>query len=72
MSGVEALTAVLPRPRREFAGGASRRRLRSVPAQAGPVVPLKLGNPLQLSKTMRALLLAAVRALVSSPALAGA
>ncbi|MFJ8769879.1 hypothetical protein [Streptomyces clavifer] len=33
---------------------------------------LKLGNPLQLSKTMRARLLAAVRALVSSPALAGA
>ncbi|MFD3821921.1 hypothetical protein [Streptomyces sp. NPDC058625] len=40
--------------------------------QAGPVVPLELGNPLQLSKTMRARLLAAVRALVSSPALAGA
>ncbi|WP_241847760.1 hypothetical protein [Streptomyces sp. CB02009] len=33
---------------------------------------LELGNPLQLSKTMRARLLAAVRALVTSPALAGA
>ncbi|MGW0925964.1 hypothetical protein ACWD3J_44090 [Streptomyces sp. NPDC002755] len=63
---------VLPRPRTEFAGGASRRRLRSVPAQAGPVAPLELSNPLQLSKTMRARLLAAVRALVSSPALAEA
>ncbi|NUK23707.1 hypothetical protein HRW08_13650 [Streptomyces lunaelactis] len=31
-----------------------------------------MGNPLQLSKTMRARLLAAVRALVTSPALAGA
>ncbi|MFF5315580.1 hypothetical protein [Streptomyces massasporeus] len=43
-----------------------------MPTQAGPVVPLELGNPLQLSKTMRARLLAAVRALVTSPALAGA
>ncbi|WP_242436919.1 hypothetical protein [Streptomyces sp. CB02488] len=72
MSAVAASAAELPRPRTAFAGGASRRRLRSVPAQAGPVVPLELGNPLQLSKTMRARLLAAVRALVSSPALAGA
>ncbi|MFE9679441.1 hypothetical protein ACFYO5_35930 [Streptomyces sp. NPDC006259] len=72
MSAVAASAAALPRPRTEFAGGASRRRLRSVPAQAGPVVPLELGNPLQLSKTMRARLLAAVRALVSSPALASA
>ncbi|MFD0033020.1 hypothetical protein ACFVJK_33055 [Streptomyces sp. NPDC127172] len=53
-------------------GEVPRRRLRSVPAQAGPAVPLELGNPLQLSKTMRARLLAAVRALVMSPALAGA
>ncbi|MDX3820742.1 MULTISPECIES: hypothetical protein [unclassified Streptomyces] len=52
--------------------GRSRRQLRSVPAQARPVAPLELGNPLQLSKTMRARLLAAVRALVTSPALAGA
>lgn len=36
------------------------------------MAPLELGNPLQLSKTMRARLLAAVRALVTSPALAGA
>ena len=55
-----------------FGGGVPRRRLRSVPAQAGPVVPLEFGNPLQLSKTMRARLLAAVRALVSDPALKGA
>ncbi|MFJ6785597.1 hypothetical protein [Streptomyces yangpuensis] len=72
MSAVAAPAAVLPRPRTKFAGGASRRRLRSVPAQAGPVTQLELGNPLQLSKTMRARLLAAVRALVTSPALAGA
>ncbi|MFF3787573.1 hypothetical protein [Streptomyces sp. NPDC001933] len=72
MSAVAAQAAVLPRPRTAFVSGASRRRLRSIPAQAGPVVPLELGNPLQLSKTMRARLLAAVRALVSSPALAGA
>ncbi|MEU3050365.1 hypothetical protein ABZ705_28325 [Streptomyces sp. NPDC006984] len=73
MSAVAApQAAMLPRPRAEFADSASRRRLRSVPAQAGPVVPLELGNPLQLSKRMRARLLAAVRALVTSPALAGA
>ncbi|MFF1446156.1 hypothetical protein [Streptomyces sp. NPDC058295] len=72
MSAVAASAGVLPLSRAEFAGGASRRRLRSVPAQAGPVGSLELGNPLQLSKTMRARLLAAVRALVSSPALAGA
>ncbi|MFG2841114.1 hypothetical protein ACGFYE_39760 [Streptomyces zaomyceticus] len=35
-------------------------------------MPLELGNPLQLSKAMRARLLAAVRALVTSPAMAGA
>ncbi|MFE4922365.1 hypothetical protein [Streptomyces sp. NPDC056661] len=64
MSAVTAEAAVvLPSPRR---------RLRSVLPQAGPVAPLELGNPLQLSKTMRARLLAAVRALVSSPALGGA
>ncbi|MFE7512746.1 hypothetical protein ACFU8I_16245 [Streptomyces sp. NPDC057540] len=71
MSAVAVPTA-LPRPRTKSAGGAARRRLRSVPAQAGPVSPLELGNPLQLSKTMRARLLAAVRTLVASPALAGA
>jgi hypothetical protein len=72
MSAVAASAVVLPRPRTEFADGSSRRRLRSVPAQAGPVAHLELGNPLQLSKTMRARLLAAVRALVTAPALAGA
>ncbi|MFB8272952.1 hypothetical protein ACFC96_41090 [Streptomyces sp. NPDC055955] len=35
------------------------------------MVQLELGNPLQLSKVMRGRLLAAVRALVASPALAG-
>ncbi|MFF2927184.1 hypothetical protein ACFVTP_33070 [Streptomyces celluloflavus] len=70
MSAVAA-PAVLPRPR-TFVGGAARRRLRSVPAQAGPVVPLELGNPLQLTETMRTRLLAAVRALVSDPDLDGA
>ncbi|MFF9090481.1 hypothetical protein ACF1BE_29630 [Streptomyces sp. NPDC014991] len=72
MSAVAASAAVLPRPRTKFAGETSRRRLRAVPAQAGPAVPPKLGNPLQLGKSMRARLLAAVRALVTSPALAGA
>ncbi|MGW6875853.1 hypothetical protein ACWGHA_26335 [Streptomyces xanthophaeus] len=72
MSAVAALAVTIPRPRTEFTGGATRRRLRLVPAQAGPTVPLKLGNPLQLTETMRARLLAAVRALVTSPALAGA
>ncbi|MFI5987497.1 hypothetical protein ACIBEA_42350 [Streptomyces sp. NPDC051555] len=72
MSAVAAPAAMLPRPRAEFADSASRRRLRSVPAQAGPVTQLELGNPLQLSTTMRARLLAAVRALVFAPALAGA
>ncbi|MER6560553.1 hypothetical protein ABT300_23020 [Streptomyces sp. NPDC001027] len=67
-----ASAAVLPHPRTEFTGGASRRRLRSVPAQAGPVVPLEVGNPLQLTETMRTRLLAAVRALVSDPSLDGA
>ncbi|MDT0614466.1 hypothetical protein [Streptomyces lancefieldiae] len=72
MSAVAAPAAVLPRPRTKFAGGASRRRLRSVPAQAGPVVQLEVGNPLQLTETMRTRLLAAVRALLSDPSLKGA
>jgi hypothetical protein len=46
----------------------SRRR----PAQAGPVTYLEVGNPLQLTKTMRGRLLGAVRALMGDPALAGA
>ena len=64
-------SAALPRPR-TFVGEAARRRLRSVPAQAGPVVPLEVGNPLRLTKTMRTRLLAAVRALLSDPGLKGA
>ncbi|MEU8622655.1 hypothetical protein [Streptomyces sp. NPDC048623] len=67
MSAVAA-PAVLPRPR-TFASGAARRRLRSVPAQAGPVAQLKVGNPLQLTETMRTRLLAAVRALLAGPGL---
>ncbi|MFD3719870.1 hypothetical protein [Streptomyces sp. NPDC058674] len=72
MSALAAPAVTLPRPRKEFTGGATRRRLRSLPAQAGPAVALELGNPLQLTATMRARLLAAVRALVFAPALAGA
>ncbi|WP_308061618.1 hypothetical protein [Streptomyces scabiei] len=72
MSAVAAWAAPLAPPRSEFIGGAPRSRLRSVPAQAGPVVPLELGNPLQLTETMRTRLLAAVRALVSAPTLDGA
>ncbi|MGW1596995.1 hypothetical protein [Streptomyces sp. NPDC002343] len=71
MSAVAA-SAALASPRAGFSGGTPRRRLRSVPAQAGPVVPLEVGNPLQLTETMRERLLAAVRALVSDPALKGA
>ncbi|MFE1519582.1 hypothetical protein ACFW9I_22630 [[Kitasatospora] papulosa] len=70
MSAVAA-PAALQRPR-TFASGAARRRLRPVPAQAGPVAELEVGNPLQLTETMRTRLLAAVRALVSDPALDGA
>jgi hypothetical protein len=76
MSIVAAPAVALAHPRLEFTdssvSGASRRRLRSVPAQAGPVVPLELGNPLHLTKTMRERLLAAVRALLSAPGLKGA
>ncbi|WP_445403153.1 hypothetical protein ACSMX9_29995 (plasmid) [Streptomyces sp. LE64] len=70
MSAVAA-PAALPRPR-TFVGGAARRRLRSVPAQAGPVARLEVGNPLQLTKTMRTRLLAAVRVLLADPGLKGA
>ncbi|MFJ3728551.1 hypothetical protein ACIPYQ_39115 [Streptomyces sp. NPDC090045] len=79
MSPVAASAALLVHPRSELVDnsvdeapvGRSRRRLRSVPAQAGPVGQLELGNPLQLTETMRARLLGAVRALVSAPALDG-
>ncbi|MFI9311173.1 hypothetical protein [Streptomyces triculaminicus] len=76
MSAVAAPAALLVHPRSELidnsVDGASRRRLRSVPAQAGPASQLELGNPLLLTPTMRARLLAAVRALASDPALDGA
>ncbi|GAA2615599.1 hypothetical protein GCM10010304_81150 [Streptomyces roseoviolaceus] len=76
MSAVAAPAAAFARPRSTFVdnsvGGASRRRLRSVPAQAGPVVALELGNPLQLTETMRTRLLTAVRTLISDRALDGA
>lgn len=70
-----AVRREIPRPRPGFTGvgGPARRRLlRTVPSQAGPVAQLELGNPLQLTRTMRARLLEAVRALVTSPVLAGA
>ncbi|CAL9673067.1 hypothetical protein [Streptomyces sp. enrichment culture] len=67
MSAVAA-PAALPRPRKSV-GGAARRRLRSLPAQAGPVAQLEVGNPLQLTETMRTRLLAAVRALLSDPSM---
>ncbi|MFF4934282.1 hypothetical protein ACFY2H_36120 [Streptomyces griseofuscus] len=72
MSAMAAPAAMLPRPRTGSADGAPRRRLRSVPAQAGPVARLEVGNPLQLTETMRTRLLAAVRALLSDPGLKGA
>ncbi|MDP9607804.1 hypothetical protein JOF35_000081 [Streptomyces demainii] len=67
MSAVAAMAAV-----GTWVPGQRRRQLRAVPDQAGPVAQLELGNPLQLSKTMRARLLAAVLALVSDAALEGA
>ncbi|MEU1568624.1 hypothetical protein ABZ504_51510, partial [Streptomyces mirabilis] len=73
MSGVAASAASLSEFVDETAGEIPRRRrLRSVPEQADPAVQLKLGNPLQLSKTMRVRLLGAVRALVCDPVLARA
>ncbi|MEU2564837.1 hypothetical protein ABZ626_36725 [Streptomyces longispororuber] len=75
MSAVAAPAAVLARPRSGGVGnvvdGPWRRRPRSVPAQAGPVVPLAPGDPLQLSKPMRARLRAAVRALLGVAGLGG-
>jgi hypothetical protein len=61
VAAVAAVKTRVPGPRR----GA----LRSVSAEAGPVVQLELGSPLQLTATMRARLLGAVRALVKDPAL---
>ncbi|MFF5859876.1 hypothetical protein ACFY8B_30385 [Streptomyces sp. NPDC012751] len=70
-----APATVLDHPARKITGSSvdgPRCRLRSVPALAGPVERLSVGNPLQLTETMRTRLLAAVRALVSDPALKGA
>ncbi|MEU6482028.1 hypothetical protein ABZ858_35180 [Streptomyces sp. NPDC047017] len=79
MSAGAASAAVLDHDVREIFGnsvdgprGGTRSRLRSVPAQASPVARLEVGNPLQLTETMRARLLAAVRALLSDPGLKGA
>ncbi|MDX5566612.1 hypothetical protein PYK79_29610 [Streptomyces sp. ID05-04B] len=62
MSAVAASAAVLPRPRTEFTGGASRRRLRSVPA--GPVPERSAGHPLSLGRDARARLGGAMRSLL--------
>ncbi|MFL4953331.1 hypothetical protein ACJ6WE_40075 [Streptomyces sp. MMS24-I31] len=69
VSAVAAAAAAVPESLR---AGARRPALRAVPMEAGPVVSLELGNPLQLTETMRTRLLAAVRVLVSDPALKGA
>ncbi|MFF5147880.1 hypothetical protein ACFY6U_50630 [Streptomyces sp. NPDC013157] len=69
MSAVAASAAAVPEALRR---GARRPALRAVPMEAGPVVTLELGSPLQLTETMRSRLLAAVRALVSAPAMEGA
>ncbi|MEG9551412.1 hypothetical protein V5N34_25415 [Streptomyces baarnensis] len=53
-------------------GGASRRRLRSVPAQAGPVPKRAAGHPLSLGRDARARLGGAVRALLDTDGLDGA
>ncbi|WP_326621787.1 hypothetical protein OHA57_39545 (plasmid) [Streptomyces anulatus] len=63
--------AALPRPR-TFVGGAARRRLRSVPAQAGPVPERAAGHPLSLGRDARARLGGVVRALLDADGLEGA
>ncbi|MGW3521433.1 hypothetical protein [Streptomyces hydrogenans] len=72
MSGMAASAAVPPRSRTVSAGGASRRRLRSVPAQAGPVPKRAAGHPLSLGRDARARLGGAVRSLLDAEGLAGA
>ncbi|MGW5003130.1 hypothetical protein ACWEP8_36370 [Streptomyces hydrogenans] len=72
MSGMAASAAVLPRSRTVSAGGASRRRLRSVPAQAGPVPKRAADHPLSLGRDARARLGGAVRSLLDAEGLAGA
>ncbi|WP_456340923.1 hypothetical protein [Streptomyces microflavus] len=56
----------------EVQGGGSRRRLRSVPAQAGPVPKRAAGHPLSLGRDARARLGGAVRALLDVDGLDGA
>lgn len=68
MSAVAASAAAVPEALRP---GARCPALRAVPMEAGPVAALELGNSLQLTKTMRERLLAAVRALLADPSLAG-
>ncbi|WP_237554364.1 hypothetical protein [Streptomyces sp. SID724] len=70
MSAVTAPGA-LPRPR-TFVGGAGRRRLRSVPSQAGPVTKRAAGHPLSLGQDARGRLGGAVHALLDTTGLAGA
>ncbi|MFD8732006.1 hypothetical protein [Streptomyces sp. NPDC059611] len=53
-------------------GGSSRRRLRSVPAQAGPVPKRAAGHPLSLGRDARARLGGAVRELLDADGLSGA
>ncbi|MFC8088421.1 hypothetical protein ACFUT4_37085, partial [Streptomyces sp. NPDC057340] len=53
-------------------GGGSRRRLRSVPVQAGPVPKRAAGHPLSLGRDARARLGGAVRALLDVDGLDGA
>ncbi|MFE7055890.1 hypothetical protein ACFVAO_11820 [Streptomyces californicus] len=70
MSAVAAPGA-FPRPRK-FVGGAGRRRLRSVPSQAGPVPKRAAGHPLSLGRDARARLGGAVRELLDADGLNGA
>ncbi|MER0429297.1 hypothetical protein [Streptomyces microflavus] len=53
-------------------GGSSRRRLRSVPAQAGPVPKRTASHPLSLGRDTRARLGGAMRALLDADGLEGA
>ncbi|MFE3865972.1 hypothetical protein ACFXPT_36980 [Streptomyces goshikiensis] len=72
MSAVAAPAAVLPRSRAVPAGGTSRRWLRSVPAQAGPIPERAAGHPLSLGDDARARLGGAVRSLLDAAGLDGA
>lgn len=67
-----ASAVVLPRSRRVSASGVLRRRLRSVPAQAGPVPERSAGHPLSLGRDARARLGGVVRTLLDAEGLGGA